>query len=144
MDSIDINRIKGIITERSTEIKAIMTNVTPLNQHDLTSRLKSFSGYQLNTAYNHLTKSASNQFTPKNNQPKNKISQNNLDKDYLNLSSVNLEPITEDDSFKPLPLKWWDFQYDGRLVTDETVTRNNEFQIKDDILIDIQMSSCNL
>ena len=52
-DSIDINRIK----DRSIEIKdAIMTNLTPLNQQDLTSRLKSFSGYQLNTAYNNLTK----------------------------------------------------------------------------------------
>ena len=143
-NSIDINRINRIITERSTEIKEIMTNVTPLNKQDLTSRLKSFSGYQLNNAYNNLTKSASNQFMSKNSsQHKNKMSPNNPDKNYLKASAFDLEPIPDDESFKPLAFKWWNFQYDGRVATEETAIQSSKLKIPDDTLIDVQMSSCN-
>ena len=135
-DSIDINRIK----DRSIEIKdAIMTNLTPLNQQDLTSRLKSFSGYQLNTAYNNLTKSASNQFMSKNNHPKNRTSNTNFEcNNLITYPILDLDPFPEDDSFKPLSLKWWNFQYDGQIKTEEI-----NIQTQDEILLDIQMSSCN-
>ena len=54
-------------------------------------------------------------------------------------SNTDLENIPEDDSYKPLSTKWWSVGQDGdvkSLVNDETDAEN--------ILIDIQISSCNL
>ena len=53
--SIEMNKIKGVtkyLSDKSAEFKdVIMANaVSPLNQQEITSKLKSFSNYQLNPA----------------------------------------------------------------------------------------------
>ena len=60
--------------------------------------------------------------------------------EFENISNnTDLENIPEDDSFKPLSTKWWSIGQDGdvkSLVNDEMDAEN--------LLIDIQISSCNL
>lgn len=142
-NSIDINRIKGIINDKSSELKdAFITNVTPsLNQTELTNRFKSISNYQLYPGQyvNKLTKSATNQFTtqPNKTSPRSDTTSDNSNQTY---ASIDLDPFPEDDSFRSLSTNWWGFKYDGRKID----SINNDSNLLDNILIDIQMSSCNL
>lgn len=149
-NSVDINRLKGILSDKSSEIKeAIMTNVSPLNQQDITNKIKSFSNYQLytNPYVNSFTKSPSNQFISKNFQsnlnktPPSASSQNSSDTNSSTqqVPSLDLEPFQVDESSEQLTIKWWGFEYDGRKIT-EINKINNDLE---NVLIDIQMSSCN-
>jgi hypothetical protein len=139
--SIDINKIKEIITDKSLEIKDVI--MTPINQQELTNRLRSFSGYQLTPKQyvNNFAKSTSSQFMSENFQKILKKNSNQNDDMNNHISQYNeIESFPDDDSFKQLNLKWWGFDYDGRKINQEN--KYNDFD--DNILLDIQISSCNL
>ncbi len=179
-NSIEINKIKeGVtkyISDKSSELKdVIMTNVTvsPLNQQEITSKLKSLSNYQINPAQylNGLVKSnstysssqASNQTNQSVNITRNSMSYTKLSNQtprssYASHNSLNtidqqfkqseirneslnidLDNIPDDDTFKSLSIKWWGIDQDG----DSTTNISDDVQ-NDSVLIDVQMSSCNL
>jgi hypothetical protein len=53
--------------------------------------------------------------------------------------NIDFESIPDDDTFKPLSTKWWSIDQDG-----DSMANLSDDVLNDNIIIDIQMTSCNL
>jgi hypothetical protein len=132
--------VSRFITDKSIEIKDVILSNT--NQQNLASKLKSISGYNLNSPIslsNFIRSQSSNQtFTPNTTNSKLNGSKHAKEAELINkyiLSKLDLDEVPRDDSFRPLTLKWWGIDKRDDLINSE--------KSDIDILIDIQITSCN-
>jgi hypothetical protein len=177
-----IKVMSKMITEKTQNIKEIIISNTN-QPESITSKLMSISSYNLSSPHqyiNGLIKSNTNlnEFVSNNNNlvnharnnnlnnssydvknltPSDSISsQTSLDRDnFLNayINSSDLDMIQNDDSFKPLSIKWWCLDKTDDYLNffdfyDENETNNNSIETDslkklNEALIDIQISSCN-
>lgn len=147
------SKLKGVrqfLTDKSIEIKDVIMSNT--NQQDITSKLKSLSNYQIKTPdyLNGFVKSTSAFSVKLNNSQSNmsfngltngdriKRSDTSLDKTNIDFTnSLDLDSLPVDESFKPLSLNWWGINKSLDYL-EGTLNESSE------MLIDIQISSCNL
>ena len=135
--------------------------VSPLNQQEISSKLKSISNYQINPAHylnnlNNLVKSNSNSANfnyggsqSSSNQGQNEAlvphsseNSNNTKHSKLwnkNSHAVDLDELPADDSFKSLSLKWWGLDEDGDLLSSKKLNYD-----LNRIMLEISISSCNV
>lgn len=164
--SIDANPkltyVKDYISDKSVQIKdVIMSNTN--NQQDITTKLKSMSNYQIKAGIqvpqylNGLVKSSSqaiglstpkstNESRPKSGsetEPKNRVTSHYQHHYYQQQSelAVDLEPIsTSDEHFSHLRLDWWGLDKSSLFC----LPHSDFDSAINDVLVDIQMTSCNL
>jgi hypothetical protein len=156
--------VTQFITEKSTEIKdVIMSNS---NQQDLSDKLRTFSNYQVNTptylndfiksktsltglsgaasastAMNGTKKNAYQSSAPERSNayglmPSTQQIDYALEHNVAFESKFDLEQIPSDETFKPLPMSWWDIEKDSQAGS------NFQASFKQ-IYVDVQISSCN-
>ena len=135
---------------------AVKEVVSPLNQHELSSKIqKSLSNYQMSAMpylnLNSLVTSNSANFGSQHSLSRKNETQHNSEADLARLaagqskasranleSTLDLDPLPEDQSLKSRSIKWWGFEHDGDLVSLKPKTLETG-----PTLIDIYMTSCN-
>lgn len=154
--SVDYGKIKSAVEGKYSELKEVVLSnapISPLNQQEITSKLKSFSNYQINAGQylNGLVKSNS-AYPPSTN-----YAQSNARKSHetptgaygysrlkasaeSEFACLDLEPIPDDDTYKPISIKWWQFEQDGDVKNMKKVAPGPN----ENTLVDVQMSSCNM
>ncbi len=177
-----IKVMSKMITEKTQNIKEIIISNTN-QPESITSKLMSISSYNLSSPQqyiNGLIKSNTNlnEFVSNNNNsvnhtrnhnlnnsnydfknltPSDSISsQTSLDRDnFLNayINSSDLDIIQNDETFKPLSIKWWCldrtddylnfFDFYDENGANNNLTETDSLKKLNEALIDIQISSCN-
>lgn len=147
-NTVEMGKIKGVtkfITDKSAELKdAIITGaVSPLSQQEITSKLKSFSNYQINAGQylNGLVKSNSS-YTSSNSAPSLQSQQKKLRNQASLNDELELEALPDDEElYKPISTKWW---MGSSLEKDGDPKNEKSMPILDEqFLLDIKISSCN-
>jgi hypothetical protein len=154
--SVDYNKIKSVVEGTYSELKEVVLSnapISPLNQQEITSKLKSLSNYQINAGQylNGLVKSNST-YSPTTsygeaNSRKTaetqtvSYAQNNRHRsntESSDLAGLDLNPLPDDETYKPINIKWWQFEQDG------DAKNKKKSSLHENTLVDVQISSCNM
>jgi len=155
-------QVSKFLSEKSNELKDAMITSGVSPQEVVTSKLRSFSNYQINPGQylNGLVKSNSTYSNSTNNShsatvktkggssetPTSSFQRKLFEKqktvtELFESAKLDLDAFPDDDSYKALSVKWWGLEQSGDA---KKVVSEAELEAKKKFLVDVQMSSCNM
>ena len=167
--------IKEIIISNTNQPESITSKLMSISSYNLSSPQQYLNGLiksntnlnefvSMNNNNNSVNQTRNNNlnnssYDVKNLTPSDSVSsQTSLDKDnFLNayINSSDLDMIQNDETFKPLSIKWWcldktddylnffDFFHDDNNTAKNNLIETDSLKKLNEALIDIQISSCN-